>query len=116
MTSPKKIAAVRIARALMPAEEALNQAALRLLAVGTAVLTPRADGTFHPMEGQLVVERIGGLTAKIFEMLAEFSAAHKDLRALGDSHQLLMEGDIFETPPVKTPRGGTASPLSAEAA
>ena len=115
MTSPKKIAAVRIARSLMPAEEALNQAALRLLAVGTAVLTPRADGTVHPMEGQLVVERIGGLTAKIFDMLAEFSAAHRDLRALGDLHQILLEGDIFETPPVDTPKAPIASPLSAAA-
>ncbi|MBR7551735.1 hypothetical protein KC220_24655, partial [Mycobacterium tuberculosis] len=75
MTSPKKIAAVRIARSLRPAEVAVNEAALKVLAMGTAVLTARADGTFHPLEAQDAVDYVGAATAKVFGAMSDIKKA-----------------------------------------
>lgn len=105
MTSPKKIAAVRIARSLQPAEIAMNEAALKVLAMGTAVLTARADGTFHPLEAQGAVDYVGAATAKVFGAMSDIKRAHGELRGVGIRHQVIGEGDIFETPDHDTPRG-----------
>ncbi|MEN3749148.1 hypothetical protein TPR58_18385 [Sphingomonas sp. HF-S3] len=98
MTSAKTIAAVRIARSLKPAETAMNEAALKVLGVGTAVLTARADGTFHPLEGQCAVDFVGDATAKVFAAMKDIQNAHGALRAAAIRHQVLGQGDIFETP------------------
>lgn len=98
MTSPKKIASVRIARSLQPAELAVNQAALKVLAMGTAVLSARADGTFHPLEAQDAVDYVGAATAKVFGALSDIRKAHGELRSVGIRHQVIGEGDIYETP------------------
>lgn len=110
MTSPQKTAAVRIARSLRPAEEALNVATLRMLAVGTAVLSSRADGTFHPLEGQIAVERIGAATMKAFDLMTEFGQVHRELRKLGEAHRVIGEGDVFQTPDPDAPRGMLGAP------
>jgi hypothetical protein len=99
MTSPKKIAAVRIARSLQPAERAVNEAALKVLAMGTAVLTARADGTFHPLEAQDAVDYVGAATAKVFGALTDIKLAHGQLRNAGIHHGVIGEGDVFDTPP-----------------
>lgn len=104
MTSPKTIAAVRIARSLQPAELAVNEAALKVLAMGTAVLTARADGTFHPLESQAAVDLVGEATGKVFGAMRDIRSAHTELRAAAIRHQVLGQGDIFETPPHDTPR------------
>lgn len=106
MTSPKKIAAVRIARSLQPAEVAMNEAALKVLAMGTAVLTARADGTFHPLEAQGAVDYVGAATAKVFGAMSDIKRAHGELRGVGIRHQVIGEGDIFETPGHDEPRAG----------
>eukprot|EP01012_Entosiphon_sulcatum_P045536 TRINITY_DN60801_c0_g1_i1.p1 TRINITY_DN60801_c0_g1~~TRINITY_DN60801_c0_g1_i1.p1 ORF type:complete len:149 (-),score=26.02 TRINITY_DN60801_c0_g1_i1:35-481(-) len=98
MPSAKKIASVRIARSLQPAELAVNQAALKVLAMGTAVLTARADGTFHPLEAQDAVDYVGAATAKVFGALSDIKKAHGELRSVGIRHQVIGEGDIYETP------------------
>ncbi|SOB80708.1 hypothetical protein SAMN06297144_1199 [Sphingomonas guangdongensis] len=105
MPSPKTIAAVRIARSLKPAEIAVNQAALQVLAMGTAVLTARADGTFHPLECQTGVDHVGEATMKVFAALKDIKAAHGEFRKTAERHQILGQGDIFETPDHDTPRG-----------
>jgi len=110
MTSSKHTAAVRIARSLQPAELAMNQAALRMLAVGTAVLTARADGTFHPLEGQIAVDCIGEATQKMFAAMKDIKRAHRLLRAEGERHDVIGQGDIFETPDHDAPRGAIAAP------
>lgn len=104
MTSAKTTAAVRIARSLQPAEKAVNEAALKVLAMGTAVLTARADGTFHPLEGQAAVDFVGDATAKVFGAMKDIQCAHRELRATAVHHNVLGLGDIFETPPHDTPR------------
>jgi hypothetical protein len=98
MTSAKKIASVRIARSLQPAELAVNQAALKVLAMGTAVLTARADGTFHPLEAQAAVDYVGDATAKVFGALSDIKKAHGELRTVAIRHQILGEGDVYDTP------------------
>jgi hypothetical protein len=103
MTSPKKIAALRIARSLQPAEIAVNEAALRVLAMGTAVLTGRADGTFHPLEGQSAVDFVGDATAKVFGALRDIKRAHGVLRGAAIRHDILGQGDLYETPGHDTP-------------
>lgn len=105
MTSPKKIAAVRIARSLRPAEVAVNEAAIKVLAMGTAVLTARADGTFHPLEAQDAVDYVSAATAKVFGAMSDIKKAHGELRGVGMRHQVLGAGDIFETPGHDDPRG-----------
>ncbi|MDG2533915.1 hypothetical protein P6144_09680 [Sphingomonas sp. HITSZ_GF] len=99
MPSAKKIASLRIARSLQPAELAMNQAALKVLAMGTAVLTARADGTFHPLEAQAAVDFVGDATAKVFGALSDIKKAHGELRMAGIRHQVIGEGDIYDTPP-----------------
>ncbi|MBX9730210.1 MAG: hypothetical protein K2X59_02685 [Sphingomonas sp.] len=117
MTSAKTTAAVRIARSLQPAEKAVNEAALKVLAMGTAVLTARADGTFHPLEGQAAVDFVGEATAKVFGAMKDIQSAHRELRAAASYHNVLGQGDIFETPPHDTPRASIepAAPLVAVA-
>ena len=110
MTSAKHTAAVRIAHSLQPAELAMNQAALRVLAVGTAVLTARADGTFHPLEGQIAVDCIGEATQKMFAAMKDIKRAHRLLRATGEQHDIIGQGDIFQTPDHDEPRGAMAAP------
>ena len=105
MPSPKTIAAVRIARSLKPAETAVNEAAIKVLAVGTAVLTARADGTFHPLESQAAVDFVGDATAKVFGAMKDIQQAHGQLRAAAEHHQVLGQGDIFDTPPRNLPHG-----------
>lgn len=98
MTSATKIAAVRVARSLPPAELATNQAALKILAMGAAILTPRADGTFHPLEGQAAVEHVGQATQQIFGALASIKAAHGALREVAARHRIVGEGIFEDTP------------------
>ncbi|OYY68630.1 hypothetical protein [Sphingomonas sp. 28-63-12] len=105
MTSAKTIAAVRIARSLKPAEKAVNEAAIKVLAIGTAVLTARVDGTFHPLESQAAVDFVGDATAKVFGAMRDIQNAHRELRAAAVHHNVLGQGDIFETPPRDTPHG-----------
>lgn len=105
MTSATTMAAVRIARSLQPAEKAMNEAALKMLAMGTAVLTARVDGTFHPLEGQAAVDYVGDATAKVFAAMKDIQNAHQELRAAAIKHKVLGQGDIFETPPRDTPHG-----------
>ena len=117
MTSAKTTAAVRIARSLQPAEKAVNEAAIKVLAMGTAILTARVDGTFHPLEGQAAVDYLGDATAKVFAAMKDIQNAHKELRAAAIHHNVLGQGDIFETPPRETPHGFAepAAPLVAVA-
>ena len=117
MTSAKITAAVRIARSLQPAEKAVNEAAIKVLAIGTAVLTARVDGTFHPLEGQAAVDFVGDATAKVFGAMKDIQNAHRELRATAIHHNVLGLGDIFETPPRDTPHGFVkpATPLVAVA-
>ncbi len=84
MTSPKKIAAVRIARSLRPAEVAVNEA---------------------PLEAQDAVDYVGAATAKVFGAMSDIKKAHGELRGVGMRHQVLGAGDIFETPGHDDPRG-----------
>ncbi|WP_294298451.1 hypothetical protein [uncultured Sphingomonas sp.] len=105
MPSPKTIAAVRIARSLQPAEVAANQAALKVLAMGTAVLTARVDGTFHPLEAQRAVDFIGEATSKVFGAIKDIKAAHGVLRTAAIDHQVLGQGDLYETPNKDEPHG-----------
>jgi hypothetical protein len=117
MPSAKKIASVRIARSLQPAELAVNQAALKVLAMGTAVLTARADGTFHPLEAQAAVDYVGEATAKVFGALSDIKKAHGELRSAAIRHQILGEGDVFDTPPHgDAPIGIVRAPIAAVAA
>lgn len=116
MTSAKTIAAVRIARSLPPAERAMNEAAIKMLAMGTAVLTARADGTFHPLEGQAAVDYVGDATAKVFGAMKDIQNAHAHLRAAAIHHQVLGTGDIYETPPRDTPHGVVRTPTPLVAA
>lgn len=110
MPSPKTIAAVRIARSLQPAEQAMNTAALKMLAMGTAVLTARADGTFHPLESQTAVDYVGDATAKVFGAMKDIKCAHGALREAAVRHHVLGQGDIFETPDHDTPRAYADEP------
>lgn len=98
MTSAKTIAAVRIARSLQPAEKAVNEAAIKVLAIGTAMLTARVDGTFHPLEGQAAVDFVGDATAKVFGAMKDIQNAHRELRAGAIHHNVLGTGDVYETP------------------
>lgn len=105
MPSPKTIAAVRVARSLKPAEVAMNEATLRMLAASTAVLTARTDGTFHPLEAQEAVNMLGTATTKMFEAMREFACAHGSLKQTAIRHDVLGQGDIFESPPHDEPHG-----------
>lgn len=112
MTSAKTIAAVRIARSLQPAEKAVNEAAIKVLAIGTAMLTARVDGTFHPLEGQAAVDFVGDATAKVFGAMKDIQNAHRELRAGAIHHNVLGSGDWFETPPPAMPTGIAVAPPS----
>jgi len=116
MPSPKTIAAVRIARSLQPAELAMNAAAVKVLAMGTAVLTARADGTFHPLESQNAVDFVGDATAKVFGALRDIKSAHGALREAAVRHHVLGQGDIFETPDHDLPRGFAGEEIAVTAA
>lgn len=115
MPSEKKIVAYRVARHLRSAEVAANEALLRVLALGTAVVTPRTDGTVHPLEAQLAVEHVGSATARIFEALADLGRSHAELRAVGVRLGMIFEGDIFRSPDSDTPRGLSVVPLPVSA-
>ena len=71
MPSKQTASAVRIARSLSPAEQAMNEATLRMLALGTEVLRARTQGGFHPIEGQQAVDGIGRAPALLFGALRE---------------------------------------------
>ncbi|MFS2108468.1 hypothetical protein ACCC88_02185 [Sphingomonas sp. Sphisp140] len=115
MPSAKKIASVRIARSLQPAEVAVNEAALKILAMGTAVLTARADGTFHPLEAQDAVDFVGAATAKMFGALSDIKKAHGELRSAGIRHEVIGEGDIYETPGHDDPKPGLVHKIAVAA-
>ncbi|MBY0521376.1 MAG: hypothetical protein K2P79_13230 [Sphingomonas sp.] len=84
--------------------------------MGTAVLTARVDGTFHPLEGQAAVDYVGDATAKVFGAMKDIQKAHAELRAAAIHHQVLGQGDIFETPPRDTPHGIVRAPTPLVAA
>ncbi|KQN25026.1 hypothetical protein ASE86_01795 [Sphingomonas sp. Leaf33] len=115
MPSSKTIAAVRIARSLQPAELAANQAAIKVLAMGTAVLTARADGTFHPLEAQRAVDYIGDATAKVFAAMKDIKSAHGELRAAAIRHDVLGQGDLYDTPKDGDTPNGALPQLAAAA-
>jgi hypothetical protein len=110
MPSPKTIAALRIARSLKPAEIAMNEAALRVLAMSTAILTPRADGTVHPLEGQSAVDHVSDATAQMFGALKSLKLAHHELYGEAVKHQVLGEGVSHDSPDHGTPHGAIATP------
>ncbi|MEN3336983.1 MAG: hypothetical protein V7647_659 [Acidobacteriota bacterium] len=103
MPSPKTIAALRIARALKPAELAMNEAAVRVLAMGSAMLTARADGTVHPLEGQEAVDHLGHATALVFGALKSLKAAHHELHGQAGRHEVFGEGVLDDSPDHGTP-------------
>lgn len=112
MANSRELAASRLYQTLKPAERAANEAALRLMEVGTAVLTPRADGTFHPLESQRAVELLGAATANAFEAISNIGRMHRHLGASARRLGLeTSEGVIFDTPPADTPRGNAAPAL-----
>lgn len=117
MPSIQTISAVRIARALSPAEQALNQATLQILAVGTEVLTARTNGGFHPIAGQQAVDGIGRVTNMLFGAMREMAEAHGALKSVAEQHQVLGFGDVIDCPPVNQPRGhdGNVVPITAAA-
>ena len=104
MPSKQTIAAVQIARSLSPAEQAMNEATLRVLAVGTQVLTARNNGGFHPIEGQQAVDGIGRATTMLFGAIREMADAHGALKTVAEQHQVLGFGDFFDSPPIDQPR------------
>lgn len=105
MPSKQTASAVRIARSLSPAEVAMNEATLRILALGTEVLTARAHGGFHPIEGQQAVDGIGRATAMLFGAMREMADAHGALRLTAEQHQVLGFGDVLDCPPHDQPKG-----------
>jgi len=104
MPSKQTIAAVQIARSLSPAEHAMNEATLRVLAVGTEVLTARTSGGFHPIAGQLAVDGIGRATTMRFGAMREMADAHGALKTAAEQHQVLGFGHVLDCPPHETPR------------
>lgn len=105
MTTPTTLAALRIARSLKPAEVAMNDAALKVLAMGCAILTARADGTVHPLEGQSAVDHIGDATAQVFGALKSIKLAHHELHGAAVKHQVLGQGIFDESPDHDQPHG-----------
>jgi hypothetical protein len=105
MTTPLKISAVRIARSLNAGETAMNDAALKLFAMGTAIMTPRSDGTVHPLEAQDAVDHLGKITAHVFSALSSIKDLHGSLRNAGVRHDVIGEGVLFETPGHDVPHG-----------
>lgn len=112
MPSKQTRSAVRIARSLSPAELAMNEAALRLLAVGTEVLTARISGGFHPIEAQPAIDGIGRATAMLFGAMREMAKAHGALKTTAEQHQILGFGDVLECPPHDQPRGHAENVVS----
>ncbi len=80
-----------IAGALAVGERSMNQAALDLLAVGTAVFTARNSGHFHPLEAQREVERIGMATQSLITAIGEIARAHDSFHK--KVRELKMDGD-----------------------
>lgn len=111
MPSNKVTAAVRIARSLKPAEQAINEAAIEVLAIGTEVLRARSSGAFGLTEGQAAVDRIGRATTMIFGVLSEVSDAHEALRDVAAQHQILGYGDLCPAPSFLEPAGQTDQPI-----
>lgn len=98
MPSQKTITAVRVARALRPAEVAVNEAAIGVLAVGTEVLRARVGGGFGALEGQEAVNKIGQVTTMLFGAMSEMAVAHAALRGLAADHEILSYGDLCPPP------------------
>lgn len=98
MPSIKTTTAVRIARSLRPAEIAINEAAIGVLAVGTEVLRARTTGAFGTLEGQSAVDNIGRATSMIFGALTEIAEAHHSLRGVAEEHRILSYGDLCPPP------------------
>lgn len=98
MPTPKIAAAVRIARSIKPAEQAINEAAIEVLTVGTEVLRARTSGAFGLTEGQDAVDKIGRATTMIFGALSEVADAHGALRRVAAEHQILSYGDLCPPP------------------
>lgn len=109
MPSIKVTAAVRIARSLKPAEQAINEAAIEVLTVGTEVLRARTSGAFGLTEGQEAVDRIGRATGMIFGALSEVAGAHGELRQVAADHQILSYGDLCPPPSFLEPAMPAAS-------
>ncbi|MET0308322.1 MAG: hypothetical protein ABW023_06405 [Sphingomonas sp.] len=98
MPSFKTITAVRVARSLKPAEMAINDAAIEVLAVGTEVLRARVSGAFGLTEGQVAVDQIGRATTLIFSAISEMAQAHGSLRQVAEDHEILGYGDLCPAP------------------
>lgn len=108
MTSPKTLAALRIARSLRPAEAAINNAAVKVLAMGSALLTARADGTVHPLDSQEAVNYVVDATAQVFGALRAMKLAHHELYGAAVKHQVLGQGIFDESPDHEQPHGSTS--------
>lgn len=105
MPSKQTISAVQIARSLSPAEQAVNEATLRVLALSTQMLTARTSGGFHPIEGQDAVDAIGRVTSMLFGAMREMAETHGALKNTAEQHQILGFGDVIDCPPVNQPKG-----------
>lgn len=116
MPSLKTTSAVRIARSLKPAEMAMNEAAIGVLAVGTEVLKARVNGAFGIMEGQSAVDQIGRATHMLFGAMSEIAQAHGALRQVAADHDILSYGDICPPPEaILAGAEGKVAPLRAVA-
>jgi hypothetical protein len=112
MPSFKTISAVRVARSLKPAEMAINDAAIEVLAVGTEVLRARVSGAFGLTEGQAAVDQIGRATTMIFGAISEMAQAHGSLRQVAEDHDILGYGDVCPAPEgLKSGMEGNVMPL-----
>jgi hypothetical protein len=88
-----------IAGALLPAERSLNKAAIDLLAVGTRMFEARNSGTFHPLEGQRAVERLGSGMSKLVEAIGDVARAHDEFVKVAVKHEIMEgSGDVCPVP------------------
>lgn len=98
MSNSKTRSSVKITRSLQPAENAVNEATIGVLAVGTEVLRARTFGGFGAMEGQEAVDQIGRATNMLFSAMSEIAAAHTSLRDIAADHEILNYGDLCPPP------------------
>jgi len=100
MPSRKQVAAVRVARALTPAELAVNEAAIGFLTVSAEMLRARTSGGFGTLEGQAAVDKTGQVTTMLFGVMSQMADAHTALRGVAADHDLLGYGDLCPPPKI----------------
>jgi hypothetical protein len=94
-----------IAAALLPAERSMNQAAIDLLAVGTALFKARNSEVFHPLEGQRAIERFGSATTSLVDALGHVARAHDEVVRTAEKHQIMAFGQLCPLPDPGAPHG-----------